>query len=64
MTDPTASKLLERLSDAWFNAIQSDLENGVRCLNDKAAADFHARYPAISAFGVMLNDLYLDTCDD
>jgi hypothetical protein len=64
MTDPTASKLLEQLSDAWCNAIQSDLENGVKCLNDKAAADFHARYPAISAFGEMLNDLYLDTCND
>ena len=64
MSDLTARKLLEQLSDAWCNALQSDLEHGVSSLNAEAAREFHQKYKAISEFGKMLNDLYLDTCDD
>jgi hypothetical protein len=60
----TTSDLLEKLSDAWCNALQSDLEHGVSCLNARAATEFHQKYKAISAFGEMLNDLYIEYCDD
>jgi hypothetical protein len=64
MSDPTVRKLLEQLSDEWCNALQSDLEHGVSSQNEKAACEFHQKYKAISEFGKMLNDLYLNTCDD
>jgi hypothetical protein len=64
MTDPTARKILEHLTDAWSDAIQSDLENGVRCLNEAAATEFHQKYPSISRFGEFLHDLYMELHND
>lgn len=49
---------LERISDAWSYAVQSDLENGVAFLNRAAADKFRESYPAISAMGGIINDEY------
>lgn len=40
----------ERISDAISDALSSDLENGVKWLNEKAADDFKQGYPALHAF--------------
>ena len=38
----------EAIYDEWHSCVMSDLENGVKCLNEKAAADWHKNYPAQS----------------
>jgi hypothetical protein len=35
--------------DALSDALQSDLENGVKWLNERAAVEFLTKYPALSA---------------
>jgi hypothetical protein len=35
--------------DALSDALQSDLENGVKWLNEHASAEFKAKYPALNA---------------
>ena len=34
--------------DQWHSCVMSDLENGVKWLNEKAAAEWHKNYPAQS----------------
>ena len=34
--------------DQWHSCVMADLENGVKWLNEKAAAEWHANYPAQS----------------
>ena len=46
---------LEQVINAWEDAFQSDLEHGVRSLNDKAAEELAAKYPRIFAFGQVLD---------
>lgn len=36
--------------DDLSDALQSDLENGVRWLNESAAAEFKRKYPALNAW--------------
>ena len=48
---------LEEMVNAWEDAFQSDLEHGVRSLNDKAAKELAAKYPKIFAFGEVLNSM-------
>jgi hypothetical protein len=55
-----AERKLERISDAWSDALYSDLENGVSSINDRVALEFSRRYPAISAFGGVLLDIMLE----
>jgi hypothetical protein len=38
----------DAIYDQWHSCVMSDLENGVKCLNEKAAADWHKNYPAQS----------------
>lgn len=45
---------LEEVVYAWEDAFQSDLEHGVRWLNDKAAKELATNYPKIYAFGEVL----------
>ena len=45
---------LEQVIDAWEDAFHSDLEHGVRSLNDKAARELATKYPRIFAFGQVL----------
>jgi hypothetical protein len=41
-----AEKEREAIRDEWQSCVMSDLENGVKCLNEKAAQDWHKNYPA------------------
>ena len=38
----------EAICDEWWSCVMSDLENGVKSLNEKAAAEWHKNYPAQS----------------
>lgn len=46
---------LEVILDEWWMCVQSDLENGVKSLNERAAKEWQERYPQISKFGEFLN---------
>lgn len=41
---------LERILDEWSACVQSDLEHGVKSLNEQAAEKWRKEYPAISSF--------------
>ncbi len=57
---PTLDAMLQRFAevvaaaerdaiyDQWHSCVMSDLENGVKWLNEKAAAEWHTNYPAQS----------------
>ena len=38
----------EAIYAEWHSCVMADLENGVKWLNEKAAAEWHANYPAQS----------------
>lgn len=46
----------DQLSDAWADAIQSDLEHGVKWLSENASREFNQKYPEISRFGLLLHN--------
>ena len=50
--------LLEReaIMDEWWMCVQSDLENGVKSLNEQAATKWRKEYPEIAKFGAWLNE--------
>ena len=56
----SAEAKLERISDAWADALYSDLENGVGSINARVELEFRQRYPAISSFGAALLDIMLE----
>lgn len=41
---------LEEWQNSLASACQSDLENGARWLNERAAEEFQAKYPALNAW--------------
>ena len=45
----------EAISDEWLMCVQSDLEHGVKSLNEQAAKDWFKNYPEIAKFGAWLN---------
>lgn len=47
----------ERIQDEFSMSVQSDLEHGVKSLNEKAAKDFQANYPELNKFWGWLNAL-------
>ena len=46
----------EAIKDEWWMCVQSDLENGVKCLNEQAATKWRKEYPEIAKFGGWLNE--------
>jgi hypothetical protein len=36
----------EAFYDEWHSCVMSDLEHGVKCLNEKAVQDWYKNYPA------------------
>jgi hypothetical protein len=40
---------VDRISDLFGDAVQADCENGVRCLNERAAKRYLAEFPATLA---------------
>jgi hypothetical protein len=45
----------EQIKDEWWMCVQSDLEHGVKSLNELAARKWDKEYPEISKFGGWLN---------
>jgi hypothetical protein len=45
---------VEKITEQWENAVQSDLEHGVRCLNERYTKELISKYPRISSFGEVL----------
>jgi transposase-like protein len=46
----------EAIMEEWWMCVQSDLENGVKSLNEQAAAKWRKEYPEIAKFGAWLNE--------
>jgi transposase-like protein len=44
----------EAISDEWSMCVQSDLEHGVKSLNEQAAKEWFKNYPEIAKFGAWL----------
>ena len=44
----------EAIEDEWSMCVQSDLEHGVKSLNEQAAKDWFKNYPEIAKFGAWL----------
>jgi hypothetical protein len=44
----------EQIEDEWSMCVQSDLEHGVKSLNEQAAKDWFKNYPEIANFGAWL----------
>ena len=44
----------EAISDEWSMCVQSDLEHGVKSLNEQAAKEWFKNYREISKFGAWL----------
>ena len=45
----------EAIGDEYSSRLQSDLENGVRWLNENAASEFNKKYPQLAGFNTWLN---------
>lgn len=46
----------EIIADQFWGCVMSDLEHGVKSLNEKAAFDFQKNMPDLSKFGRWLNE--------
>jgi len=44
----------EAISDEWWSCYQSDLENGVKSLNEYEAKKFAITYPELAKFGAWI----------
>jgi len=44
----------EEIEDEWSMCVQSDLEHGVKSLNEQATKDWFKNYPEIAKFGAWL----------
>ena len=44
----------EAIIDEWWSVVQADLENGVKCLNERAATEWRNQYPSMATFGEWL----------
>jgi hypothetical protein len=44
----------EQIEAEWSMCVQSDLEHGVKSLNEQAAKDWFKNYPEIAKFGAWL----------
>lgn len=49
-----AEKEREAIMDEWWMCVQSDLENGVKSLNERAAEKWKKEYPAIAGFAATI----------
>ena len=46
-----AAKEREAITNEYWSCVQSDLEHGVKCLNEEASRLFHISMPEVSKFG-------------
>jgi len=54
--EDVAAKEREAIADEFWSCVMSDLENGVKSLNEKASFDFQNNMPELSKFGRWLNE--------
>jgi hypothetical protein len=54
----------EAISDEWHSSVYSDLEHGVKCLNEQAAKDWYKNYPEIAKFGAWLEARSCPPCNE
>lgn len=47
---------LEAVADEYWLSLQSDLEHGIKSLNEAAAIEFNVKYPQLSSFGGWLSE--------
>jgi c-di-AMP phosphodiesterase-like protein len=47
------------IDDMFMDAVQNDLENGVKWLNENASREFNKNYPEISKFAETIRTKYL-----
>jgi hypothetical protein len=55
-----ARKLKEKVAtiqEMFSDALQSDLEHGVKCLNENASKEFHEKYPELTQALNRLSDM-------
>jgi hypothetical protein len=45
----------DQIENEWSMCVQSDLEHGVKSLNEQAAKDWFKNYPEIAKFGAWLS---------
>lgn len=48
---------LVTIQDMFSDALQSDLEHGVKCLNENASIEFHEKYPELALALRRLSDI-------
>lgn len=48
---------LNLVADEYWECLRSDLEHGIKPINEIAAAEFNLKYPKLSSFGGWLSDL-------
>lgn len=48
------SLAVEQITEEWENALQSDLEHGVKSLNEQYTKELAAKHPKIFSFGETL----------
>ena len=48
---------IERIYQAWADAIYADLDHGMASLSGKTVAEFHQRYPNVAGFSSALLDI-------
>ena len=51
----SAAEEREAIANEFWMSVQSDLEHGVKSLNEKASSDFHKNYPSLVSFMDWLN---------
>jgi hypothetical protein len=49
-----AAREREAITDEYWSCVQSDLENGIKSLNQKSTEDFYRTMPELSKFGKWL----------
>ena len=54
LVEASAAKEREAITEEYWSCVQSDLEHGVKCLNEEASKLFHISMPELSKFGVWL----------
>jgi hypothetical protein len=54
----------EQIEDEWSMCVQSDLEHGVKSLNEQAAKDWFKNYPEIAKFGAWLEARSCPPCNE
>ena len=56
--DKGRDDLLEEICDAWDDALQAEIECGVKILSENRAEDLLQDYPVLASFGAVLEKMH------